>query len=52
MNLLNEVIMDLNSGVPYNYQTVEMDIDASRNNNEFREVTLKLKDGLQLKICS
>ena len=52
VKLLNEAIMGLNSAVPYNYQTVETDIEASRNNNEFREFTLNLKDGLQLKFTA
>ena len=52
LNLLNEVAIDLNSAVPYNYAKVEKDIDASRNNNEFREFTLKLKDGLELKFTA
>ena len=52
INLLNEVSRDLISAVPYNYKTVEKDIDSSKNNNEFREFTLKLKDGLELKLTA
>lgn len=52
MKLLNEAMMDLNSAVPFNYQTVEENIEAARNNNEFRELTLTLKDGLEVKFTA
>ena len=52
MNVLNEVLKDFNNAVPYNYETVEKDIDSSRSNNEFREFTLKLKNGLELKLTA
>ena len=52
INLLNEVTTDLNNAVPYNYETVEKDIESSRNNNEFREFTLKLKDSLEVKFTA
>jgi len=52
IGLLNEVSEELNNAVPYNYETVEKDIDSSRNNNEFREFTLKLKDGSELKFTA
>jgi hypothetical protein len=52
VNLLNEVIIELNNAVPSNYQTVENDIDNSKNNNDFREFTLKLKDGLEVKFTA
>ena len=52
MKLLNEAMMDLNSAVPFNYQTVGESIEASKNNNEFREFTLTLKDGLEVKFTA
>lgn len=52
VNLLNEVSKELNNTAPYNYETVEKDIDSSRNNNDFREFTLKLRDGSELKFTA
>ncbi len=49
LSILNEALKDLNNAVPYDYQSVGEDIDNSRNNNGFREFTLKLKDGSRLK---
>lgn len=47
--LLNEALMELNAAVPFNYEAVESEIDSSRNNSGFRQFTLKLKDGSELK---
>lgn len=52
IDLLNEVSSDLNNAVPYKYETVEKDIEGARNSSEFREFTLKLKDGSQLKFTA
>lgn len=50
VNILNEVIKELYTALPYEYQTIEDVIDNSRNNDEFREFTLKQKDGLEVKL--
>ena len=34
------------------YETVEKDIDSARNNSGFREFTLKLKNGLEVKFTA
>ena len=49
LNILNEALKELSGAIPYNYEAVENDIDSSKNNDEFREFTLKLKDGSELK---
>lgn len=49
LDILNEALIELNSATPYNYENVENDIDNSRNNNDFRQFALKLKDGSELK---
>jgi hypothetical protein len=48
--LLNEALIELNAAVPFNYEAVESEIDSSRNNSGFRQFTLKLKDGSELKL--
>lgn len=52
LDVLNEVLKALNDAVPYNYETAGKDIDSSRNNDEFREFTLKLKDGSEVKLIA
>jgi hypothetical protein len=49
LDILNEALIELNSATPYNCENVENDIDNSRNNNDFRQFALKLKDGSELK---
>lgn len=49
LNILNEALKNLNNAIPYDYQSISEDIDNNRNNNGFREFTLKLKDGSSLK---
>lgn len=49
IDLLNEVLIELNNAVPYNYVSIENSIESSKNNNDFRQFTLNLKDGLELK---
>jgi hypothetical protein len=52
MDVLNEASNEFNNAVPYNYEAVEKDIESCRNNNDFREFTLKLKDGLMVKFTA
>lgn len=49
IDLLNGVLIELNNAVPYNYVSIENSIESSKNNNDFRQFTLNLKDGLELK---
>jgi hypothetical protein len=50
INILNEAIKELYTAVPYDYQTIGDELDKARNNDAFREITLKQKDGLELKL--
>lgn len=49
LTILNEALKELNDSVPYDYQSVGEEVDNYRNNDGFREFTLNLKDGSQLK---
>lgn len=52
IDLLNGVLIELNNAVPYNYASIENSIENSKNNNDFRQFSLNLKDGSELKFTA